>query len=89
MELFGLVVRAFFEVLVVAGLLGAGLPALFATGIRLLAWSEGASDVTGAPVVVRPWARVCAYGVFALTVCVVLLGVAVIVASGLGSTLPF
>ncbi len=89
MDLFWLVTRSFVEVLVVAGVLGAGLPALFASGIRLLAWAEGATARPGEPVLVRPWARVCAYGVFILTVLVVLWGVAVIVASGFGTKLHF
>ncbi|NLH71124.1 MAG: hypothetical protein GX454_13280 [Brooklawnia sp.] len=76
MELFGLVLRSFLEVLLVGALLGAGLPALFALGVRVVAISEG-----------RRSYRILAYSIFALVVVIVLLGIAVIVADGLGVTL--
>ncbi|MDI9628841.1 MAG: hypothetical protein QM286_09900 [Acidobacteriota bacterium] len=76
MELFGLVLRSFLEVLLVGALLGAGLPALFALGVRVVAISEG-----------RRSYRILAYAIFALVVVIVLLGIAVIVADGLGVTL--
>lgn len=84
MSLFWLVLKSFLEVLAVGALLGAGLPALFALGMRLLAWSEGAHGGE-----VHPAGRVGAYAIFALTVAIVLLGIAVIVASGFGVDLPF
>ncbi|MGB3955642.1 MAG: hypothetical protein WBL05_10265 [Brooklawnia sp.] len=76
MELFGLVFRSFLEVLLVGALLGAGLPALFAVGVRMLAASDGALR-----------GRVAAYSIFALVVAIVLVGIAVIVADGMGVTL--
>lgn len=89
MELFWMIVRSFFEVLAVGALLGAGLPALFAGGVRMLAWSDGAiADRAGAGVPQRV-GKVLAYAIFALVVLLVLLGIAVIVASGLGVTLHF
>ena len=76
MDLLGLVLRSFIEVLLVGALLGAGLPALFAVGVRVLAASEG-----------RRSYRIAAYAIFALVVMVVLLGIALTVANGLGVTL--
>ena len=76
MDLLGLVLRSFMEVLLVGALLGAGLPALFAVGVRVLAASEG-----------RRSHRSAAYAIFALVVMIVLLGIVVIVADGLGVTL--
>lgn len=86
MELFGSIARSFLEVLAVGALLGAGLPALFAVGIRVLAWSKGAGDdqtQSVAEVHLR-LGRFLAYAIFALVVAIVLLGIAVIVASGFG-----
>ena len=76
MVLLGLVLRSFIEVLLVGALLGAGLPALFAVGVRVLAASEG-----------RRSYRIAAYALFPLVVMVGLMGIALIVANGLGVTL--
>ena len=72
-QLFG---NAVGQVAMVSILIGAGLPALFAVGVRVLAASEG-----------RRSYRIAAYAIFALVVMVVLLGIALIVANGLGVTL--
>lgn len=91
MDLFLNVLRSFAEVLVIGALLGAGLPALFATGVRVLAWSDGAVDSgsrAGAGMS-RTSAKVLAYLIFALVVIIVGLGIAVIVASGLGLDMHF
>lgn len=70
--------------MLVAGLLlGAGLPALFACGVRLLAGSAGA---VGARRIVG---RFGAYLVFVVVIAVVLIGLIYIVASGFGKTLSF
>lgn len=86
MDLLWNIGRSFMEVLVVGALLGAGLPALFAFGVRMLAWADGASDdhEPGEVRVRRPGARVAAYAIFALVVLIVVLGIAIIVSSGLG-----
>lgn len=68
-----------------AGLaLGAGLPILFALGIRSLAWSGAAS---GGPA--RPAGKAIGYLLFAVVVAGVLLGITFIVATGFGKTLSF
>ena len=66
-----------------AGLaLGAGLPILFALGIRSLAWSAAGP----AP---RVAGRVAGYGLFAIVVLGILLGITFIVATGFGKALSF
>ena len=80
------------RVLLVGLVLGAGLPTLFAFGIRALAWgSGGEAEVHGDGVVLKPHpvGRVVAYTTFALVIACVLLGLAYIVAHGLGWTLTF
>lgn len=71
------------QVLFVGLVLGAGLPAVFALGIRALAWADGgdAEVARGRP---QPLGRVLAYTCFALTGIGVLLGLAVIVSGGIG-----
>jgi hypothetical protein len=68
-----------------AGLaLGAGLPILFALGIRSLAW--GADAPAPAP---RVAGRTLGYLLFAVVVLGVLLGITFIVATGFGKALSF
>lgn len=71
------------QVLMVGLLLGAGLPAVFALGIRALAWAEGGkAEVSQARP--RPIGKVLALVCFALVGAGVLFGLAVIVSGGLG-----
>ena len=81
------------RVLLASVLLGAGLPALFALGIRSLAWGAGGdaevheSGVTGpTPHPVGTWLGWACFGVVLLGVA---LGIAFIVASGFGMKLSF
>jgi hypothetical protein len=71
------------QVLFVGLLLGAGLPAVFALGIRALAWGDGgdAEVAHGRP---QPVGRALAYACFGLVGLGVLLGLAVIVGGGFG-----
>jgi hypothetical protein len=81
------------KVLLAGLILGAGLPMLFALGIRSLAWGAGGeaevhdSGVT-APTP-RPAGTALAYLLFAVVVLGVLLGITFIVASGFGKALSF
>jgi hypothetical protein len=69
-----------------AGLaLGAGLPVLFALGIRSLAWGGGAAS--GSPA--RPLGTALGYLLFAVVVLGILLGITFIVATGFGKALSF
>ncbi|HEX5200532.1 MAG TPA: hypothetical protein VFW27_11395 [Actinoplanes sp.] len=70
------------RVLLAGLVLGAGLPILFTLGIRSLAWSAAGP----AP---RPAGRAIGYGLFAVVILGVLLGIAFIVASGFGKALSF
>ena len=74
------VIHEFFAVLVTGMVLGAGVPTLYGFGIRLLAWGEGAQR-NGDEHPVGVWAG---YAIFVLVGIIVVCGVAVIIASGLG-----
>jgi hypothetical protein len=76
-----------------AGLvLGAGLPAVFAVGVRSMAYGQGGDagvHATGANPAPHPLGRVLAVLCFGLVVVAVGLGITFIVASGFGNTLSF
>jgi hypothetical protein len=81
------------RILVACLLLGAGLPALFAVGIRALAYGAGGeaevheSGVSSpAP---RPFWTAAGYLCFAIVLLGVILGITFIVASGFGKTVTF
>ena len=64
-----------------AGLaLGAGLPILFALGVKSLAWANG--ELPGTPA--HPAGRVVAGALFGLVLLAILLGIGYIVAHGFG-----
>jgi hypothetical protein len=81
------------RVLLASLILGAGLPALFALGVRSLAYGSGGeaevheSGVT-APTP-RPVGTVVAWILFAVVLLGVILGITFIVASGFGKALSF
>lgn len=81
------------KVLLASILLGAGLPTLFALGVRSLAYGAGGdaevheSGVTGPTP--HPIGTVVGYALFAVVALGVLLGIAFIVASGFGKALSF
>ena len=81
------------RVLAVCLVLGAGLPALFALGVRALAYGAGGEaqvHETGVSVPVPHRAgTVAAYACFAVVLLAVALGIAFIVASGFGKALSF
>ena len=74
------------NVLWVGLLLGAGLPAVFALGIRALSDGVG-GDADATDHVPHPAARVVAYLCFAVVLVAVAAGIGVIVAHGLGMRL--
>ena len=82
MSNFGFAIEGAWKVLAAGLVLGAGLPVLFALGIRSLAWGADAA----AP---RPAGKALAYGLFAVVILGVLLGLTYIVASGFGKTISF
>ncbi|GIF14309.1 hypothetical protein [Actinoplanes teichomyceticus] len=80
------------RVLLAGLLLGAGLPVLFALGIRSLAWGAGEAsvDATGVtPGTRRPLGTFVGYLLFAVVIAGVLLGLTFIVATGFGNKLSF
>ncbi|GAA1346556.1 hypothetical protein [Falsarthrobacter nasiphocae] len=83
----GFALDAAWKVLTVGLLLGAGLPALFAVGIRSLAW--GTAHETTGDVQTHPAGRVIAYLCFALVAVAIACGILVVVSSGLGKAVDF
>ena len=84
---------AIWRILVASLILGSGLPALFAFGIRAMAWGTGGdAEVhaagTAAPAP-HPAGRAVAFVCFAIVVLVVALGIVYIVATGFGKVLDF
>jgi len=83
---------AAWKVLMVGLLLGAGLPALFALGVRSLAWGTGGEAEVHAEVVLpkpHPAGRAIAYLLFGIVLLAVALGIGYIVAHGFGMVITF
>jgi hypothetical protein len=80
----GFALTGAWHVLLAGLVLGAGLPALFAAGVRATAHGGGGSGPAPAA-----WGKPVGYLCFALVAVAVLLGIAFIVASGFGKTLSF
>lgn len=81
------------KVLLVSVILGAGLPALFAAGVRAMAYGRGGdAEVhaagTAAPAA-HPLGRVIAGLCFLIVVLAVVLGITYIVATGFGKAVTF
>jgi hypothetical protein len=74
-------------VLLAGLILGAGLPLLFALGIRSLAYGAGASGVPGTAA--RPIGTVAGWILFVIVLLGVVLGITFIVAGGFGEALSF
>jgi hypothetical protein len=92
MHSLGLALDGAWRVLVIGLVLGAGLPAVFAVGVRSMAYGRGGdAEIHGvgtgpAP---HPLGRVIAVLCFAIVLVVVVLGITFIVATGFGKTLSF
>jgi hypothetical protein len=89
----GFALEGAWKVLAASVLLGAGLPALFALGIRSLAYGAGGgAEVPGSGTRgpgARPAGTVLGWVLFVVVLLGVLLGITFIVASGFGKTLGF
>ncbi|WP_127506962.1 hypothetical protein [Actinoplanes solisilvae] len=84
----GFALAGAWKVLAAGLVLGAGLPVVFALGIRALAFGAGGdAEVNGS----RPHriGTIMAYGLFVIVVLGVLLGLTFIVASGFGKAISF
>ena len=80
------------KILLASLVLGAGLPALFAVGVRSLAYGTGGDaeeHATGVSPAPHPAGRAVAYLCFAVVLLIVALGITMIVASGFGKELNF
>lgn len=75
-------------ILVVALVLGAGLPVLFSVGIRAMAYGAG-GDAEESHAAGHPVGRVVAVICFAVVLACVAVGITYVVASGFGKTLDF
>ncbi|WP_193612172.1 hypothetical protein [Nocardioides lijunqiniae] len=95
MENFGFAFTAGWQVVLIGVLLGAGLPAVFAVGIRSLAYAGGGSATTSdpggseGPAAARPLGTVLAGVCFLVVVVGIVLGLTFILASGFGKELDF
>jgi hypothetical protein len=93
MHNFGFALEGAWKVLVVGLILGAGLPTLFALGIRSLAYGAGGdagvheSGVSGPTP--HPIGTVLGWACFVIVLAGVALGITFIVASGFGKMLSF
>ncbi len=85
----GLILQGAGKVLLAGIILGAGLPALFAVGIKSMAYGLGGAaevDTTAKP---HPIGRVIGILCFAIVLAVIATGIAVIVAAGFGKAVSF
>lgn len=89
METISLALDAVWKVLLVGLILGAGLPALFAVGVRGLAIGNGHEQEDGTVQKPNPIGNALAALAFLIVIVAVVLGVAMIVASGLKYELTF
>ncbi|MGV1008224.1 MAG: hypothetical protein ACOYBY_06410 [Dermatophilaceae bacterium] len=81
-----LALDAAWRVLLAGLVLGAGMPALFALGVRALAFADG-THTGRAPALARTMGRVAAVACFGVAVAAVVLGLTYLVASSTGKTL--
>lgn len=88
MEQVSLALEGAWKVLLVGLVLGAGLPAIFATGVRSLAWGVG-GDAELSHARPNPLGRVVAVLLFAVVAYAVISGILFVIASGQGKALDF
>lgn len=91
MDMLKLIAEDAWRVLWVGLLLGAGLPVLFATGVRLLAGGEATEGPDGEVIAHRPapWQKVAAWVCFAIVLYAVAVGLLVIIGAGRGEVVTF
>jgi len=85
--------EAIWKVLLAGLVLGAGLPLIFALGVRSMAWGSGGDAEVHAEGAAGPRANPAGTAIgwvlFAIVLAGILLGITFIVASGLGKQLSF
>lgn len=77
------------KVLLASLVLGAGLPMVFAVGIRSLAWGTGGAAEVDTSARPHPLGRVLAGLCFAVVLAGVAVGITIVVASGFGKAVSF
>lgn len=77
------------KVLLYSLVLGAGLPVVYALGVRALAVAPAGRGEGDAPVAPHPWGRALATACFAVVLAGVAVGLLYIVAAGQGKMLSF
>ena len=89
METIKLVLESVWKILLVGLILGAGLPALFAVGVRGLAIGNGHESADGAVHKPNPLGNVLAAIAFLIVIAAIVLGILIIVSSGFGMKVSF
>ena len=82
---------ALWRIALVGVIFGAGLPTLFAVGVRALAYGQGDAGPVGdgSRTATHPVGRLVAFACFAVVVAAVALGILFIVTSGFGKVVSF
>jgi hypothetical protein len=81
--------EAAWKVLAVGLLFGAGLPMVFALGVRSMAWGTGGAAEVAADARPHPLGRPLAVVCFVVVVAAIGLGLTIIIATGLGKVVSF
>lgn len=89
METISLVLNSVWKVLLVGLIIGAGLPALFAVGVRGLAIGNGHEAADGQLHKPNPFGNVLAAIAFLVVIAAIVLGILIIVSSGFGMKVSF
>lgn len=84
-----LALQGSWKVLLVSLVLGAGLPMVFAAGIRSLAWGTGGEAEVDTSARPHPLGRVLAGLCFAVVLAGIAVGITIVVASGFGKAVSF
>jgi hypothetical protein len=88
----GFALQGAWKVLVIGLVLGAGLPTIFAFGVRSMAYGQGGDaevHAAGTRPAAHPIGRLIGIACFAVVLAAVALGITYIVASGFGKALSF
>jgi hypothetical protein len=84
-----LALEAAWKVLAVGLVFGAGLPMIFALGVRSMAWGSGGAAEVAVDTPPHPLGRPLAVLCFAVVVAAIGLGLTIIIATGMGKVVSF
>ena len=85
----GFALEAAWKVVAAGLVLGAGLPAVFAVGVRSLAWGTGGAAEVAVDAQPHPAGRAGAVACFAVVLAGIALGLTIIIATGQGKVVSF